>query len=164
MSQAEAWQRLRMVLVVKATLAFVFLLIVWLTIPNPISLGAAALDLALLAPIAWLGKRHPQPATYLLIAQTALFLTPRQFVQGYVNGVNWVIYVALPMIAVFVLRSRRAAWSGLAITLVVALPAMLSATLALPPAITRADVLTLVAFVCGVMAALTVVLGSSLRG
>ncbi|MFN3706101.1 MAG: hypothetical protein ACK4WM_08960 [Thermoflexales bacterium] len=164
MSQAEAWQRLRMVLIAKAALALAFLAIVWLTMPNPVSLSAAALDLALLAPIAWLGKRHPQPATYLLIAQTALFLTPRQFVQGYVNGVNWVIYVALPMIAVFVLRSRRAAWSGLAITLLVALPAMLSAALVLPPAITRADVLTLIAFVGGVMTALALVLSSSMRG
>ncbi len=160
---SEAYDRLKRVLAVKAALAVAFLVIVLFTLRHPISLSAAALDLALLLPIGWLGRRNPALATYLLIAQTALFLTPRQFVQGYVNGVNWVIYVVLPAIAIFVLRSRRAAWLGATLTLIIALPIMLFAALTLPPAITRTDVLTLIAFVCGVTIGLVAALGHRLN-
>lgn len=150
--------RFALVLRVKAALAVAFLALVALTLRHPISLAVSALDLALIPLFAWLSHRHLKAATYGLIAQTALFLLPRQFVQGYVNGVNWPIYIVLPAIAAFVLAERRAALIGAGVTAAIALPSMALAALILPPAISRAEVLTLLAFILGLTVALGLVL------
>ncbi|MCS6848138.1 MAG: hypothetical protein RMN52_10525 [Anaerolineae bacterium] len=143
--------------IVKAIVATGFLLIVLLTLRHPISIAVGVADLALIPFFVWLAKRHPRAAAYGLTAQTALFLTPRQFVQGYVNGVNWPIYIALPLIAGYVLMERRAALIGGLLTGLIAAPVMLFAALTLPPGITRADVLTLVAFVIGLIVAVAII-------
>ncbi len=147
-------QRFALVLRAKAVVAAAFLALVALTLRHPVSLIVGALDLLLL-PIFWrLAQRDLALATHALVAQTALFLLPRQFVQGYVNGVNWVIYVVLPAIAVFVLGTSRAAALSTMLTALIALPSMAAAIWLLPPGITRSDVITLAAFVLALMIAL----------
>lgn len=153
----EIQRRIRAVAIVKAIVATGFLLIVLFTLRHPISIAVSLADLALIPFFVWLAKRHPRAAAYGLTAQTALFLMPRQFVQGYVNGVNWPIYIVLPLIAGYVLMERRAALIGGVLTGLIAAPAMLLAALTLPPGITRADVLTLAAFVIGLTAAVATI-------
>jgi len=155
---SELQHRVRTVAIIKAVLATLFLVIVAFTVRHPISLLVSVADLALIPCFVWLAKRHPQAAAYGLTIETALFLTPRQFVQGHVNGVNWPIYIVVPLIASYILMSGRAAWIGMLLTALIATPAMLLAALTLPPGITRADVLTLAAFVVGLMVAATLVM------
>jgi len=155
---SELQRRVRTVAIIKAILAMLFLVIVAFTVRHPISILVSVADLALIPFFAWLAKRHPRAAAYGLTIETALFLTPRQFVQGYVNGVNWPIYIVVPLIAGYILMDGRAAGIGMLLTSLIATPAMLLAALTLPPGATRADVLTLAAFVTGLMAAATLVL------
>jgi hypothetical protein len=150
-------QRLRRVALIKAVVAAAFLLIVAFTLRHPVSLIVSLADLALIPFFVWLAGRHPRVATYGLVLETALALTPRQFVQGYVNGVNWPIYIVLPLIAGYVLREGRAALVSAALVALIAVPAMLVAALALPAGATRADVLSLAAFVTGLMLATALV-------
>jgi hypothetical protein len=150
-------ERFRTVALVKAVVAALFLVIVVLTLRNPISIIVSLIDLALIPFFVWLAKRHPRAAAYGLVVETALFLTPRQFVQGYVNGVNWSIYIVLPVIAGYVLMEGRAMLIGAALTGVVALPVMLLAALTLPPSMQRSDVFTAIAFVLGLMLALALI-------
>jgi hypothetical protein len=163
MTNADVAARMRNVAIVKAIVAALFLIIVALTLRHPISIVASAIDLALIPVFVWLAKRHPRIAAYGLVVETALFLTPRQFVQGYVNGVNWPIYVVLPVIAGYLLMEGRAVLIGALLTAAIATPAMLIAALMLPPGITRADVLTLATFVIGLMLALAFVTHDMLR-
>lgn len=149
--------RFRKVAIVKAVVAALFLLIVAATLGNAVSIVVSLIDLALIPFWLWLARRHPRAATYGFVAQTALFLTPRQFVQGYVNGVNWPIYIVLPMIAGYVLMEGRAVLIGAVLTAAVALPVMLLAALTLPPGMQRSDVFTAVAFVIGLMLALALI-------
>jgi hypothetical protein len=151
--------RFRTVAIVKAAVAALFLIIVALTLRSPVSIAVSLIDLALIPFFVWLARRHPRAAAYGLVVETALFLTPRQFVQGYVNGVNWPIYIVLPMIAGYVLMEGRAVLIGTALTGVVALPVMLLAALTLPPGMTRGDVFTAIAFVLGLMLALALIAG-----
>jgi len=74
-----------------------------------------------------------------------------------VNGVNWPIYIVLPLIAGYVLREGRAALVSAALVALIAVPAILLAALALPAGATRADVLSLAAFVIGLMLATALV-------
>jgi hypothetical protein len=150
-------QRLRRVALIKAVVAAAFLLIVAFTLRHPVSLIVSLADLGLIPFFVWLARRHPRAATYGLVLETALALTPRQFVQGYVNGVNWPIYIVLPLIAGYVLREGRAALVSAALVALIAVPAMLLAALALPAGATRADVLSLAAFVIGLMLATALV-------
>ncbi len=150
-------QRLRRVALIKAVVAAAFLLIVAFTLRHPVSLIVSLADLGLIPFFVWLAGRHPRAATYGLVLETALALTPRQFVQGYVNGVNWPIYIVLPLIAGYVLREGRAALVSAALVALIAVPAMLVAALALPAGATRADVLSLAAFVIGLMLATALV-------
>lgn len=147
-------RRFALVLRIKAVVAVVFLILVALTLRHPVSMAVGALDVLLLPAFWRLAQRNVTVATHLLVAQTALFLLPRQFVQGYVNGVNWVIYIVLPAIAAFVLGTARAAVLGTALTALIALPSMAAAIWLLPPGITRGDVITLAVFVLALMVAL----------
>ena len=161
---SELERRVRTVAIVKAVLATLFLIIVALTLRHPVSILVSMADLALIPFFVWLAKRHPRAAAYGLTIETALFLTPRQFVQGYVNGVNWPIYIVVPLIAGYILMDGRAAWIGMLLTGLIATPAMLLAALTLPPGATRADVLTLAAFVIGLMVAATLIMRDALAG
>jgi len=163
MTAAECQARLRRVALVKAPVAAAFLLIVAFTLGHPISLAVGLVDLALIPCFVWLAGRYPRAAAYGLVVETALALTPRQFVQGYVNGVNWPIYIVLPLIAGYVLKDERAALIGAALTGLIGIPAMLLAALTLPVGATRADVLTLIAFVIGLLLAVAVVTRDLLR-
>jgi hypothetical protein len=156
-------RRFRNVAIVKAVVAALFLVIVALTLRNAVSIVVSLLDLALIPFWLWLARRHPRAATYGFVVQTALFLTPRQFVQGYVNGVNWPIYIVLPMIAGYVLMEGRAVLIGAVLTAAVALPVMLLAALTLPPGMQRSDVFTAIAFVIGLMLALALISRDLLR-
>ena len=138
---------------VKAVVAALFFAVVLLTLRHPATIIVSTLDLLLIPVLVWLGRRHPRAATYLLVIETSLFLTPRQFAQGYVNGINWPIYIVIPLIAAYVLRERRATWIAAGITALIAVPVMLLAALTLPPAIKLGDVLTLAAFVLGLLVA-----------
>ncbi|MCS6772782.1 MAG: hypothetical protein RMM31_01000 [Anaerolineae bacterium] len=157
-NNADSRARFAVVLRVKAVLASAFLILVLLTLRHPVSVAFGVIDLVLLPFFAWLAQRNLRAATYGLIAQTALFLLPRQFVQGYVNGVNWPIYIVLPAVAGFVLAERRAVLLSAGLTAAIALPSMVAAALTLPPAMTRADALTLLVFVLGLTLALGLVL------
>lgn len=159
----EIQRRFRTVAIVKAIVATLFLLIVLLTLRHPVSIAVSLVDLALIPFFVWLARRHPRAATYGLVVQTALFLTPRQFVQGYVNGVNWPIYIVLPLIAGYVLMDGRATLVAAVLTGAIAVPVMLLAVLTLPPAMTRADAFTLAAFVLGLMLALALIGRDMLR-
>jgi hypothetical protein len=157
MDSPDLMRRFRIVAAVKAVVAALFLIIVALTLRNGVSIAVSVLDLALIPVFVVLARRWPRLATYGLVLQTALFLTPRQFVQGYVNGVNWPIYIVLPMIAGYILMEGRAILIGAALTGGVALPVMLVAALTLPPGMQRADVFTAIAFVSGLMLALALI-------
>lgn len=156
-------RRMRMVLLAKAAVATAFLGVVLFTLPHPVSLAVSAVDLALIPAFYVLARRSVTWATYVLVAETALGLTPRQFVQGYVNGVNWPIYIVLPLIAGYVLMSPRALRAGFVITLAIGLPVMLIAAATLPPGMRPADVLTLIVFVCGLSAAAAAVIADLIR-
>jgi hypothetical protein len=153
LAQAESGRgrRVRQIAAIKGVLALVVLAVMLLTFPRPLPLVVAALDLALVPLYAWLGPRYPATATYLLVAQTALALTPRQFVQGYVNGVNWVFYLPLPLAAQYVLAGRRAGLYGAALTSVIALPVMLAAALTLEPRAERQDIFALLMYIMVVL-------------
>lgn len=157
MATPELLRRFRIVALVKAAVAALFLIIVALTLRNAVSIAVSLLDLLLIPAFLWLARRQPRLATYALVVQTALFLTPRQFVQGYVNGVNWPIYIVLPMIAGYILLEGRAVMNAALLVGLVALPVMLTAALMLPPGMQRADVFTLLAFVLGLMLALALI-------
>ena len=150
-------RRVRIVAVVKAVVATLFFAIVLSTLRNPVSIVVSLLDLALIPFFVWLARRNPHAAAYGLVIETALFLTPRQFVQGYVNGVNWPIYIVLPMIAGYILMQGRAVLIGALLTGLVALPVMLVAAFTLPPGMQRSDVATLIVFVIGLMVALALI-------
>lgn len=156
-------RRMRNVLVVKAVVAAAFFGVVLATLPHPVSIAVSALDLALVPAFYALARRRPELAVYGLVAETALGLIPRQFVQGYVNGVNWPIYIVLPLIAGYVMATPRALHIGLAITLAIGVPAMMAAALTLPPGMRQADVLTAVIFVIGLAVAAAVVIADLLK-
>ncbi len=156
-------RRVRTVALVKFVVATLFFIIVLFTLRNPVSIAVSLADLALIPFFVWLARRNPQAAAYGLVIETALFLTPRQFVQGYVNGVNWPIYIVIPMIAGYILLQGRAVLIGAGLTAAIALPVMLVAAFTLPPGIQRADVFTLVAFVMGLMLALALIGRDMLR-
>jgi hypothetical protein len=144
-------RRVRRIAVIKATLATVVLLIMVFTFPYPLPLAVAVLDLLLVGVYVVVAPRYPHTSTYLLVVQTALALTPRQFVQGYVNGINWVLYIPLPLAAAYVLGTRRSVWRAAALVSAVALPVTSFAALSLPPRIERAEVLTLIAYILVVL-------------
>lgn len=150
-------RRVRNVAIVKAVVAALFFVIVLFTLPHPASIIASVIDLALIPFFVWLARRNPPAAAYGLVIETALFLTPRQFAQGYVNGVNWPIYIVIPLIAGYILMQGRAVLIGAVLTAVIALPAMLIAVFTLPPAMQRSDVFTAIAFVTGLMLALALI-------
>ncbi len=150
--------RVRTVAVIKAVVATLFFAIVLFTLRHPVSIVVSVADLAFIPVFVWLAKRNPQAAAYGLVIETALFLTPRQFVQGYVNGVNWPIYIVIPLIAGYILMQPRAVLIGTMLTAVIALPVMLIAAFTLPPDMRPSDVLTLIAFVMGLMIAAALVL------
>ena len=156
-------RRARNVALVKSVLALLFLLIVAVTQPNPIGIVVSLLDLAFVPLFVLLARRIPRAAAYALIVETALALTPRQFVQGYVNGVNWPIYIVIPLIAAYMLREPRAIAWGAGLTAVIALPAMTIAALTLPPGAHSSDIVTLLVFVLGLMIGASVIVGDMLR-
>jgi hypothetical protein len=147
-------RRVREIAVIKAALAAVVLVIMIITFPRPLALLVAAADVLLVPVYVLLARRYPVLATYLLAAETALALTPRQFLQGYVNGINWVFYLPLPLAAAYVIGSRRSIIHATIVVLVVALPVILLAALTLPAQITRAEVLTLIAYLVVVLVGL----------
>ncbi len=157
MSDNDLLRRVRTVTLVKFVVAMLFFIIVLFTLRYPISIAVSLADLALIPFFVWLARRNPQAAAYGLVIETALFLTPRQFVQGYVNGINWPIYIVIPMIAGYILLQGRAVLIGAGLTAAIALPVMLIAAFTLPPGMQRADVFTLVAFVIGLMLALALI-------
>lgn len=150
-------RRVKNIAIVKAVVASLFFVIVLFTLPHPASIIASVIDLALIPFFVWLARRNPTAAAYGWVIETALFLTPRQFVQGYVNGVNWPIYIVIPMIAGYILMEGRAVLIGAVLTAAIALPVMLLAAFTLPPAMQRSDVFTLIAFVTGLMLALALI-------
>jgi hypothetical protein len=156
-------RRVKNVALAKAVVASLFFIIVLFTLPHPASIIASVIDLALIPFFVWLARRNPQAAAYGLVIETALFLTPRQFAQGYVNGVNWPIYIVIPLIAGYILMQSRAVVIGAVLTTTIALPVMLIAAFTLPPAMQRNDVLTLIAFVIGLMLALAFITRDMLR-
>lgn len=157
MASPDLLRRFRLVALVKAVVAALFLIIVAFTLRNATSIAVSLLDLLLIPAFLWLARRRPRLATYALVVQTALFLTPRQFVQGYVNGVNWPIYIVLPMVAGYIFMEGRATLIAALLVGLIALPVMLAAALMLPPGMQRADVFTLIAFVLGLMLALALI-------
>lgn len=163
MTNSNVLRRVKNVALVKATVASLFFVIVLFTLPHPASIIASVIDLALIPFFVWLARRHPQAAAFGWVIETALFLTPRQFAQGYVNGVNWPIYIVIPLIAGYILLQGRAVMMGAVLTSCIALPVMLIAALTLPPAMQRADVFTLIAFVAGLMLALALITRDMLR-
>ena len=150
-------RRVKNIAIVKAVVASLFFVIVLFTLPHPASIIASVIDLALIPFFVWLARRNPTAAAFGWVIETALFLTPRQFVQGYVNGVNWPIYIVIPMIAGYILMEGRAVLIGAVLTAAIALPVMLLAAFTLPPAMQRSDVFTLIAFVTGLMLALALI-------
>lgn len=150
-------RRVKNIAIVKAVVASLFFVVVLFTLPHPASIIASVIDLALIPFFVWLARRNPTAAAYGWVIETALFLTPRQFVQGYVNGVNWPIYIVIPMIAGYILIEGRAVLIGAVLTAAIALPVMLLAAFTLPPAMQRSDVFTLIAFVTGLMLALALI-------
>jgi hypothetical protein len=163
MVPTELMRRFRIVAMVKAVVATLFLVIAALTLRNAVSIAVSVIDLLLIPVFLILARRRPRLAVYGLLVETALFLTPRQFVQGYVNGVNWPIYIVLPMIAGYVLMEGRAVLIGALLTGLIAVPVMLVAALTLLPGMQRADVFTSIAFVLGLMLALAVIGRDMLR-
>lgn len=159
----DLMHRMRIVAVVKAVVATLFFVIVLFTLRHPVSIIVSMIDLALIPVFVWLAPRAPRLATYGLVMETALFLTPRQFVQGYVNGVNWPIYIVLPLIAGYILMEARAFLWGLLFTAIIALPVMLIAAFMLPVGMKQGDVFTLIVFVIGLMVAAALVVRDILR-
>lgn len=145
------FDRARRIAVIKAVLAGVTLLIMLITFPYPIPLAVAAIDLLLIPVFLILVRINPTLATYLLVIQTTLAFTPRQFTQGYVNGINWVFYLPIPSAAAYILSSRAALWRATIIVTAIALPIMLTAALTLPPMVTRAEILTFIAYLVVVL-------------
>ena len=163
MTDSSVMRRVKNVALVKGTVAVLFFAIVLFTLPHPASIIASIIDLALIPFFVWLARRNPQAAAYGWVIETALFLTPRQFAQGYVNGVNWPIYIVIPLIAGYILMQGRAVLIGAVLTSIIALPVMLLAALTLPPAMQRSDVFTLIAFVAGLMIALALITRDMLK-
>jgi hypothetical protein len=163
MADTTFMRRVYNIALVKGALAALFLAVVAFTLPHPVSLGVSVLDLAGVPLFVWLARRWPRFAAYALVAETALALTPRQFVQGYVNGINWPIYIVIPLIAAYLLRDARAAAWGAGLTALIALPVMLVATLTLPAGMRPADVWTLLVFVLGLMLGAALLVGDMLR-
>ncbi|MFN8418008.1 MAG: hypothetical protein U0528_01990 [Anaerolineae bacterium] len=153
-TQTSIRVRIRQIAIVKAVLAAVVLLIMLITFPRPLPLLVAVLDLLLVPVYVLIARRYPITATYLLLAETALALTPRQFVQGYVNGINWVLYLPLPLAASYVIGSHRAPIRATILVTVIALPITLIAALTLEPRLERSEVFTLIAYLMVVLWAL----------
>ena len=161
--QARRARRARNVAIVKALLAGFFLLIVVFTLPSPVSLIVSLVDLAFVPVFVLLARRSPRVAAYALVLETALALTPRQFVQGYVNAVNWPIYIVIPLIAIYMLRTPRAGMWGVILTGIVALPVMALAALTLPPGMRPGDVFTALAFVTSLMVGAAIIVSDMVR-
>lgn len=154
--------RARRVGLVKFVIAFIFGIVVLLNLRHPATIIVTVLDLILVPVFVWLAPRRPQLAAYGLVLSTALLLTPRQFAQGYVNGINWPIYIGVPLIGGYILQTRRALLISTLITCAIALPMMLLAALTLPPKITQAEVLTLIVFIVGLLIGCALVIGNLL--
>jgi hypothetical protein len=148
-------RRVREIAAIKATLAAVVLAIMLITFPRPLPLVVSALDLLSVPLYVWAARRWPVTATYLLVATTALALTPRQFVQGYVNGINWLLYLPLPLAGAYVISSRSALLRATILVTLISTPIMLLAALTLEPRLQRGDILTLVAYVIVVLWGIT---------
>ena len=144
-------QRVNQIALIKAVLATVVFVIMLLTFRFPLPLTVSLLDLATVPLYLWLARRRPVAATYALVIATALALTPRQFVQGYVNGINWVLYLPLPLAAAYVVGRRQALIFATIGVLAVALPITLLAAVTLPPQISRVEVITLIAYLTVVL-------------
>jgi hypothetical protein len=156
-------QRAWRVGLVKFIVASIFGIVVLLNLRHPATIFVTVLDLVLVPVFVWLAPRRPQWAAYGMVISTALLLTPRQFAQGYVNGINWPLYIVVPLIGGYILHTRRALLISTLITLVIALPTMLLAALTLPPKITQAEVVTLIVFIVGLLIGCAVVLGDLLN-
>lgn len=143
--------RIRDIAVIKAILSTVVLVIMFFTFRRELPLLVSALDLLVVPLYLWAARRWPITATYLLVAETALALTPRQFVQGYVNGINWLFYLPLPLAAAYVLSSRQALFRATILVTLISLPIMLLAALTLEARLERNDVLTFVAYLIVVL-------------
>ena len=156
-------QRARRVGLVKFIVAALFFAVVLVNLRHPATIAVSVLDLALVPVFVWLSARRPHLAAYGMVLSTALLLTPRQFVQGYVNGINWPIYLLVPLIGGYILMTRRALFISTLLTGLVALPAMLIAALTLPPGMSRSDVFTLIAFIAGLMIGGTIIIGDMLH-
>ena len=154
--------RARRVGLIKFVIAFVFGIVVLLNLRHPATIIVTVLDLVLVPVFVWLARRRPQLAAYGLVVSTALLLTPRQFAQGYVNGINWPIYIVVPLIGGYILQTRRALLISTLITCAIALPMMLLAALTLPPKITQAEVITLIVFIVGLLIGCALVIGTLL--
>jgi hypothetical protein len=136
---------------IKGCLGALVLVIMLRTFPYPLPLTVSVIDLILVPVYVWGARRYPIAFTYALIAETTLAFTPRQFVQGYVNGINWVFYIPLPLAAWYIARTRRAAILGGLLVTVIAMPIMLIAAIVLPPRVERSDLFTLIAYVVVVL-------------
>jgi hypothetical protein len=143
--------RVRDIAVIKAVLAAVVFAIMLITFRRTIPLLVSILDLLAVPVYLWAARRWPVAATYLAIAETALALTPRQFVQGYVNGINWLLYLPLPLAAAYVIGSRQALVRATILVTGISAPIMLIAALTLPAHIERGEILTLVSYVLVVL-------------
>ncbi len=155
--------RARRVGLIKFIIAFIFGVVVLLNLRHPATILVTVLDLLLVPVFVWLAPRKPHWAAYGMVISTALLLTPRQFAQGYVNGINWPIYILVPLIGGYILRTRRALLISTCITCAIALPMMLLAALTLPPKITQAEVITLIVFITGLLVGGALVVGDLLR-
>jgi len=155
--------RTRKVVLVKFIIGALFFGVVLVNLRHPATLIVSVLDLALVPVFVWLAPRRPNLAAYGMVLSTALLLTPRQFVQGYVNGINWPIYIVVPLIGGYLLMTRRGLIISAILTGIVALPAMLIAALTLPPGMTRADTLTLLVFVAGLVIGCAIIVGDMLN-
>ena len=162
MSITMIQHRARRVGLVKFIVAALFGIIVLLNLRHPATIFVTVLDLVLVPIFVWLAPRHPQLAAYGMVVSTALLLTPRQFAQGYVNGINWPIYIVAPLIGGYILMTRRALFISAILTAVIAVPMMLLAAFTLPPRITQAEVFTLIVFVVGLGVGLVVIVGDLL--
>jgi len=147
--------RIREIAIIKAVLAAVVFVIMLITFPRTLPLIVSVLDLLAVPVYLWAARRWPVTATYLAIAETALALTPRQFVQGYVNGINWVLYLPLPLAAAYVIGSRRALVRATILVTSISAPIMLLAALTLPARIEQGEILTLLAYMLVVLWGIT---------
>jgi hypothetical protein len=138
--------RVRDIALIKAILSTVVLVIMFFTFRRELPLLVSALDLLVVPLYLWAARRWPVTATYLLVAETALALTPRQFVQGYVNGINWLFYLPLPLAAAYVLSSRQVLVRATILVTLISVPIMLLAALTLEARLERSEVLTFIAY------------------